>query len=74
MRIENGSPNASRIQGVYAYPVHKFSDQPISQIDRIQPKRFSIKNEGNIHQKETLYEERIFRSKEGVGRFLDIRA
>lgn len=32
MRIESGSQNASRIPGVFAYPVHHYSSSPIEAV------------------------------------------
>lgn len=36
MTIQSGSPNVSRLEGVYAYPVWRYSNQPISAVQKIQ--------------------------------------
>lgn len=36
MEIYTGSTNASRIPGHYAYPVHRYNNQPIEPIGRLQ--------------------------------------
>ncbi len=37
MVVESGSPNASRIPGIYAYPIHRYSNQAISPISGVNP-------------------------------------
>lgn len=36
MRIEGGSQNASRIPGVYAYPVWKYNNQPVESVNQVR--------------------------------------
>ncbi len=41
MRVENGSQNLSSVPGTYAYPLRKYSKQPISPLAKVDGKAYT---------------------------------
>ena len=42
MTIETGSQNASRIEGVYAYPINTYNTAPIESVSPVEAKVYSF--------------------------------
>lgn len=50
--IESGSPNASRVQGHYAYPVQRYSNRAVDPVSAVrggvEPSRLSLPRDASI--------------------------